>query len=237
MLEEFGGLIEAEVLDNKIEDSKREPFRSRGWGEHCWARIFALCGKYNLQRLQRLAQGSRLVGLSCDGGPFNPSVNWHRAFHGPSGPEEGLLVPGREVGLTETSATAFPERISARTEFIEVHKILWSFWLGVDDTTSADVIKVAKTVGEARPPGIEKQSVTTASDIALSSDEARPPGIEKQSTTIKPELAQSSAGESSRVNEGNSGLPSGCGVRRKSCEPKKLWAAREARIGRWRGWR
>ena len=68
-------------------------------------------------------------------------------------------------------APAFPERISARTEVIEVPKISWSSWPGADDTASADVTTVAKTVGESRPPpGIAKHSTTTE----MSSGEAGP---------------------------------------------------------------
>ena len=77
MLGEVGGQFEDEVLDkNQIENSKREAFRGRGsplewrrvpkskkykirkWGEDCWARIFALCREYNLQRLQRMDEES-----------------------------------------------------------------------------------------------------------------------------------------------------------------------------------
>ena len=73
--------IEDEILDKfKIEDSKREAFRGRGaplewrlvrkskkyrirkWREDCWARIFALFGEYNLQRLESKQEESAEEG-------------------------------------------------------------------------------------------------------------------------------------------------------------------------------
>ena len=69
MLEEFGGKIEAEVLDSyKMEDSRSETFKGRGallewrrvrknkkyrsgtWREDAWTRVFALFRECNLQR-------------------------------------------------------------------------------------------------------------------------------------------------------------------------------------------
>ena len=69
--ENWKGSMEKDVLDKyEVEDSKGEAFRGRGaplkwrrvrrskndriqkWREDCWARIFALLRKYNLQRLQ-----------------------------------------------------------------------------------------------------------------------------------------------------------------------------------------
>ena len=46
--------------------------------------------------------------------------------------------------IVDLLAPVFPERISARTEVVEVPKILWSSWPGADDTTSADATTVAK---------------------------------------------------------------------------------------------
>ena len=31
---------------------KNKKYKIRMWGEDCWARIFSLCGEYNLQRQQ-----------------------------------------------------------------------------------------------------------------------------------------------------------------------------------------
>ena len=47
-----------------------------------------------------------------------------------------------------------------------------SSWSRTSGTTSADVTRVAKPVGEARPPGIVKYSASTESEFAKSSDEA-----------------------------------------------------------------
>ena len=46
-----------------------------------------------------------------------------------------------------------------------------SSWPREDDTTSADVTAVAKSVGEALPPGIAKYSATTESELAKLSAE------------------------------------------------------------------
>ena len=96
-------------------------------------------------------------------------------------------------------------------------QILQSSGPGADDTTSADSSTVARACGEARPLGIAKRSVSTASELAVSSGEAgpswlrakrtpsadviagamlageaRPPGIEKQGGTTDSDIAVSS---------------------------------------------
>ena len=62
-------------------------------------------------------------------------------------------------------------------------------WPRAKSTPSAGVTAAARLAGEAGPPGIAKQSVTTESDNAGSSDEARPPGIGKQSATTESDNA------------------------------------------------
>ena len=72
--------------------------------------------------------------------------------------------------------------------------------------SSAAAAAAVKSAGKARPSRIVKYSVTSESE---------------------PGFAESSD-EEPRVNEGNSGLPSGCGMRRNvSCEPKKLFGLPE----------
>ena len=55
------------------------------------------------------------------GSPFNPGEKWDRALHGASRPEKGLVVRGREVGLTGTSATAISSGTAGRR--------LWRSWM------------------------------------------------------------------------------------------------------------
>ena len=51
------------------------------------------------------------------------------------------------------------------------------------DTTSADVTAVVKSAGEAGPSGTEKHSISTASELAVSSDEAGSPWTRLNGTT------------------------------------------------------
>ena len=88
-------------------------------------------------------------------------------------------------------------------------------WPRAKSTPSAGVTAAARTAGEARPPGIAKQSASLDSDIAGSSDEARPPGIEKQGATTDSDIAVSSdeAGPSRpKANGRNSRRYSSCKV-------------------------
>ena len=54
---------------------------------------------------------------------------------------------------------------------------------GEKDTTNADVTAVARPAGEARPPGIAKQSATTKPELAESSGEAGSPWSRAGDTT------------------------------------------------------
>ena len=57
------------------------------------------------------------------GSPFNPCVQWDRALHGASWPEKGLVVRGREVGLTVTSATATSSGTASWRPALQVWKM------------------------------------------------------------------------------------------------------------------
>ena len=105
------------------------------------------------------------------------------------------------VSATATTSvlhTAHPRHSKCTTTESEVEASSGeavSSWPGADDTTSAGDATVAKVVGEARLPGVAKQSATTAADIAVSSGEAGPSWSRANGNSAAASAAEKSAGE------------------------------------------